>query len=131
MNIIKSTKKNPVLKNSVVKKIFLKSQKQTGYRALRKKPIMSLQEQHSFEMKKIQRRFVTIGVRRSLNRIEVSDKEKRARIQKLCQDLIGNKDPLKEKAILEKILIEIGNKKKFSIFATNLNEFIEMNFPDF
>jgi len=122
MPIVKNTprnlkpKSNLLISDSKLRNIVQKSVRQTGRKAIFSHPVWPINVQERYQGIKLGRRLNQVTTSRALDILQIKDKEKRAKIHKMAQELIKaqEKDPTKNKSaaiFVKNILKTLGKQK--------------------
>jgi len=119
-------RKNPpvniLTKDSRIRKIIKSTNRETGWKALHSRPVMSEMEQTMFQNTKIGRKLLRISTGKALDMQEIYDKQKRAIIQKAMQEC-GNAETKTERLnALRVVFKQLGSKKDYNRFMDTIND---------
>ncbi len=120
--------KKPLLKKNILKKITIKSEKQTGWKAIRSRPVMSIAKQEELQSTKNLARLTQKSTSLVLARRGITSKLKRARVQWAMQQSY-NDNATREQVIKarEILLEEFGSVQKVVDFTEEVLKTYNLN----
>ncbi|MFA5125560.1 MAG: hypothetical protein WC462_00975 [archaeon] len=108
-------------KNSHIRKLIRTSERQTGWKALHSRPVMSEKEQAIYQDTKITRKLIRICTGKALDNEVIYDKQKRANIQRAMQTYVNAKNIEKQNTALKTILKELGSEAMYRDFLKKVH----------
>jgi len=120
--------KSPLLTNSILKKMRDKSKRQTGWKALKSRPVMSIEAQEEMQGTKNLARLAQKSTSIVLTNLGIRDKKRRARLQWAIQQSYNDNATREQSQKARQILTEeFGSPKKIFDFTEEVLRVYNLN----